>query len=96
MDADDRLDSPNRDRLRALFASLGDENAAYLMRCVSELVKEAKSGLLIEGTVRPASSKARFRPHGSFNNVELWLSLHGATAASIKATSLLRSFFALL
>ncbi|MHB1034266.1 MAG: glycosyltransferase family 2 protein [Pirellulales bacterium] len=33
MDADDRLDPPNRDRLRALFASLGDENAAYLMKC---------------------------------------------------------------
>jgi glycosyltransferase involved in cell wall biosynthesis len=37
MDADDRLDETNRERLRALFATLGDlgdENAAYSMKCV--------------------------------------------------------------
>src|SRR5207249_3609759 len=34
MDADDRLDDANRDKLRALFASLKDENVAYVMRCV--------------------------------------------------------------
>jgi glycosyltransferase involved in cell wall biosynthesis/Flp pilus assembly protein TadD len=33
MDADDRLDDENRARLRNLFASLRDENAAYVMKC---------------------------------------------------------------
>jgi GT2 family glycosyltransferase/Tfp pilus assembly protein PilF len=33
MDADDRIDEPNRERLRALFHGLGDENAAYVMKC---------------------------------------------------------------
>lgn len=35
LDADDRLDGPNRDRLRELFAGLRDENVGYLMTCVS-------------------------------------------------------------
>src|SRR5262249_30394254 len=35
MDADDRLDDANRGRLAAVFAGLGDENAGYLMKCVS-------------------------------------------------------------
>jgi tetratricopeptide (TPR) repeat protein len=35
LDADDRLDAPNRGKLGALFASLTSENAAYMMRCVS-------------------------------------------------------------
>jgi glycosyltransferase involved in cell wall biosynthesis/Flp pilus assembly protein TadD len=34
LDADDRLDEQNRNRLRALFASLKDENAAYVMKCL--------------------------------------------------------------
>jgi predicted O-linked N-acetylglucosamine transferase (SPINDLY family)/glycosyltransferase involved in cell wall biosynthesis len=34
LDADDRLDEDNRARLRALFAALGGENAAYSMKCL--------------------------------------------------------------
>jgi glycosyltransferase involved in cell wall biosynthesis len=34
MDCDDRLDKENRARLQALFAGLGDENAAYVMKCL--------------------------------------------------------------
>jgi len=34
LDADDRLDEENRTRLRALFAGLKDENAAYAMKCL--------------------------------------------------------------
>jgi tetratricopeptide (TPR) repeat protein len=34
LDADDRLDEDNRTKLRALFAGLGDENAAYSMKCL--------------------------------------------------------------
>jgi GT2 family glycosyltransferase/tetratricopeptide (TPR) repeat protein len=34
LDADDRLDEDNRTRLRALFAGLKGENAAYVMRCL--------------------------------------------------------------
>src|SRR4051812_23215378 len=33
LDADDRLDEDNRARLRTLFAGLGEENAAYVMKC---------------------------------------------------------------
>jgi GT2 family glycosyltransferase/Flp pilus assembly protein TadD len=33
MDGDDRLDEENRVKLRALFASLKDENVAYAMKC---------------------------------------------------------------
>lgn len=36
MDADDFLDSANREKLRTHFQSLPDRNAAYLMRIVSE------------------------------------------------------------
>jgi len=35
LDADDRLDIENRNKLRALFDQLGDENVAYLMKCRS-------------------------------------------------------------
>src|SRR5438552_17207038 len=40
MDADDRLDEENRNRLRALFAGLKDENAAYALTllCLPALV----------------------------------------------------------
>jgi tetratricopeptide (TPR) repeat protein len=34
LDADDRLDADNRDRLRACFAKLADEQAAYVMKCL--------------------------------------------------------------
>jgi tetratricopeptide (TPR) repeat protein len=34
LDADDRLDDDNRDKLGQLFASLGDENAAYSVKCL--------------------------------------------------------------
>jgi GT2 family glycosyltransferase/tetratricopeptide (TPR) repeat protein len=34
MDADDRLDADNREKLRALFAGLKPENAAYSMKCL--------------------------------------------------------------
>jgi glycosyltransferase involved in cell wall biosynthesis/predicted Zn-dependent protease len=34
LDADDRLDEDNRARLRALFATLGDDNTAYVMKCL--------------------------------------------------------------
>jgi len=34
LDADDRLDEPNRAKLRELFASLKDENVAYAMKCL--------------------------------------------------------------
>jgi GT2 family glycosyltransferase/tetratricopeptide (TPR) repeat protein len=34
MDADDRIDQENRDKLRRLFALLGRENAAYSMKCL--------------------------------------------------------------
>ena len=33
MDADDRLDDANRAQAKALFESLGDDNAAYVMKC---------------------------------------------------------------
>jgi GT2 family glycosyltransferase/tetratricopeptide (TPR) repeat protein len=33
LDADDRIDEPNRQKLRGLFAALGDETAAYAMKC---------------------------------------------------------------
>src|SRR5262249_28307354 len=34
LDADDRLDGANGRKLRALFAGLADENAAYVMKCL--------------------------------------------------------------
>jgi glycosyltransferase involved in cell wall biosynthesis/Flp pilus assembly protein TadD len=34
LDADDRLDEPNRGRLRALFATLGRETGGYFMKCL--------------------------------------------------------------
>src|SRR5437762_837089 len=33
LDADDRLDDANRAKLRELFAGLGDDNAAHVMKC---------------------------------------------------------------
>jgi len=34
MDADDRLDEVNREKLRQLFLNLKDEHAAYVMKCL--------------------------------------------------------------
>jgi glycosyltransferase involved in cell wall biosynthesis/Tfp pilus assembly protein PilF len=34
LDADDRIDEENRAKLRALLAGLGNENRAYILRCV--------------------------------------------------------------
>jgi GT2 family glycosyltransferase/tetratricopeptide (TPR) repeat protein len=34
LDADDRLDEENRAKLRTLFAGLGEENAAYVLKCL--------------------------------------------------------------
>ncbi|HZV05523.1 MAG TPA: glycosyltransferase [Gemmataceae bacterium] len=34
LDADDKLDEPNRQKLRDLFAGLGDDNFAYSMKCI--------------------------------------------------------------
>ncbi len=34
LDADDRLDETNCDKLKALFAGLRDDNAAYVLKCV--------------------------------------------------------------
>jgi glycosyltransferase involved in cell wall biosynthesis/Flp pilus assembly protein TadD len=34
LDADDRIDEENRAKLRNLFAGLGDENSAYVMKCL--------------------------------------------------------------
>jgi glycosyltransferase involved in cell wall biosynthesis/Flp pilus assembly protein TadD len=34
LDADDRIDEDNRAKLRTLFAELGNENAAYAMKCL--------------------------------------------------------------
>jgi glycosyltransferase involved in cell wall biosynthesis/Flp pilus assembly protein TadD len=34
MDADDRLDEANREKLRALFAGLKEENAGFVMKCL--------------------------------------------------------------
>jgi glycosyltransferase involved in cell wall biosynthesis/thioredoxin-like negative regulator of GroEL len=35
LDADDRVDEENRERLRKVFAELKEDNAGYMMRCVS-------------------------------------------------------------
>jgi glycosyltransferase involved in cell wall biosynthesis len=35
LDADDRIDRPNQEKLRALFAGLGDGVVAYMMQCAS-------------------------------------------------------------
>jgi GT2 family glycosyltransferase/predicted Zn-dependent protease len=45
MDADDRLDPDNREKLRALFASLKAENAAYSMKCLC--LPDAETGMAI-------------------------------------------------
>jgi len=48
MDADDRLDADNREKLRALFAALGDENVAHVMKCLC--LKKTPEGVTPTGT----------------------------------------------
>src|SRR6185312_10924815 len=48
MDADDRLDPPNVERLRSLFASLKDENACYVMQCLCATAGEGSSPFVVE------------------------------------------------
>jgi glycosyltransferase involved in cell wall biosynthesis/tetratricopeptide (TPR) repeat protein len=42
LDADDRIDEENRAKLKSLFAKLGDDNAAYVMKCLC--VPDSASG----------------------------------------------------
>ncbi len=60
LDADDRLDEPNRDRLRTLFAGLKDENAAYVMQCLS-LADTASGPAMETGHVRLFRNHAQIR-----------------------------------
>jgi len=48
MDADDRLDEENRDRLKTLFAGLTEENAAYVMKCLCLPDPETGSSTLVD------------------------------------------------
>jgi tetratricopeptide (TPR) repeat protein len=48
LDADDRIDEPNRRKLRGLFAQLGNENVAYTLRCISHSSSDAGSATEIE------------------------------------------------
>ncbi|MGL4555795.1 MAG: glycosyltransferase, partial [Gemmataceae bacterium] len=48
LDADDRLDAPNRDRLRTLLAGLRHENAAYVMKCHCVPVAPGAPGTLVD------------------------------------------------
>jgi GT2 family glycosyltransferase/Flp pilus assembly protein TadD len=48
VDADDRLDADNRDRLRLLLSSLSDENAAYVLKCLCVPRDPGDSGTLVD------------------------------------------------
>jgi GT2 family glycosyltransferase/Flp pilus assembly protein TadD len=48
LDADDRLDADNRDRLRLLLPSLSDENAAYVLKCLCVPRDPGDSGTLVD------------------------------------------------
>ena len=48
LDADDRIDEPNQQRLRRLFASLADDNAGYLMKCVNASTNDAGPASVLE------------------------------------------------
>jgi glycosyltransferase involved in cell wall biosynthesis len=48
MDADDRLDDDNRAKLRALFAGLADDNAAYVMKCLCVPDGQGNDGTLVD------------------------------------------------
>jgi tetratricopeptide (TPR) repeat protein len=48
LDADDRIDEPNRQMLRQLFAGLPDQNIAFALRCISYASSEAGSATEVE------------------------------------------------
>lgn len=48
VDADDRVDPENRERLRRLFASLGNDNAAYSMKCFCPPDPLSRSGTVVD------------------------------------------------
>jgi GT2 family glycosyltransferase/Tfp pilus assembly protein PilF len=48
MDADDRLDEANRQKLRRLFASLGEDNTAYAMKCVCLPDPETQTATVVD------------------------------------------------
>ena len=48
MDADDRLDEANRQKLRDLFAGLKDENAAYVMKCLCVPNNQGQDGTMVD------------------------------------------------
>jgi glycosyltransferase involved in cell wall biosynthesis/tetratricopeptide (TPR) repeat protein len=48
MDADDRLDTENRGRVRDLFAGLTDENAAFVMKCLCVPDAVAQDGTVVD------------------------------------------------
>jgi tetratricopeptide (TPR) repeat protein len=48
LDADDRIDEANRQKLRSLFAGLRDEMAAYTFRCISHSSAETGAATEIE------------------------------------------------
>jgi hypothetical protein len=48
MDADDRLDLENRQKLRALFAGLLDENTAYVMKCLCVPEADGHGGTVVD------------------------------------------------
>jgi tetratricopeptide (TPR) repeat protein len=48
LDADDRLDDDNRGKLGALLAGLGEENAAYVLKCLCLPDAQARGGILVD------------------------------------------------
>ncbi len=48
LDADDRIDEENRAKLRELFARLGDENVAYVLKIRSATGKDTKSARVLD------------------------------------------------
>src|SRR5262249_35909701 len=46
--ADDRLDEPNREKLRALFAELADANLAYVMKCLCLPDPESRAATVVD------------------------------------------------
>jgi tetratricopeptide (TPR) repeat protein len=48
LDADDRLDRNNRQKLRALFDGLGEENVAYVMKCLCLPDPESNAATVVD------------------------------------------------
>jgi glycosyltransferase involved in cell wall biosynthesis/Flp pilus assembly protein TadD len=66
MDADDRLDHDNRARLRRLLASLGDENTAFVMKCLCLPDPETQTSTVVDHVRlfrRDPRLRWRFRIH---------------------------------